>query len=397
MTHYLIEIRLFGTAKYEFKRLIREVNRTFRIRSHRPVPHISLVGPFYTRDEKRLISDFEKLCAKQPLMTFNIKGFGTFEDTRTVFINIEPDENLDTFRWELSRRLGDYCNLRPHDYEREFKFHSTIATKLSQGKFDKVKKYIETKPEPEFAHCVVMRVTLIKNSKILREYDFLLRRLLSRREAKSRSILSESYKLLEKFLEKSDHAEVEHLEKTGHVEEVDVSDILRRGAKIFFISDLHLDHANIIKYCNRPFRSVSEMNDFIVNTWNKTVRKNDIVYFLGDMAYGRGSRKTRFWLEKLNGNIVFIKGTHDRSRHIKFYDKLILNYEGHRFLLIHNPRDAPSDWVDWVIHGHTHNNNPEYPLVNKNRKTINVSAELLDYKPISLEELLSKLGLLPKS
>jgi len=398
MTHYLIEFRFFGAAKYEFKRLIKEVNRIFRVRSHRPVPHISLAGPFYTRDEKKLISDFEELCAKQPIMTFNVKGFGTFEENRVVFINIEPDKNLDNFRWELSKRLRDYCNLRPYDLGREFSFHSTIAMKLRRDKFDKVKEYIKTKPEPEFTHCV-MRVTLIKNSKILREYDFFLRRSLSRWEAKSSSILSESYKRLEKFCEKIGHTEeiMSTEEELGHIEEVDVENTLKKGAsKIFLISDLHLDHANIIKFCNRPFKSVSEMNDFIVDTWNKTVGKNDIVYFLGDMAYGRGSRKTRFWLEKLNGNIVFIKGYHDRSRYIKFYNNLILNYKEHRFLLIHNPRDALGDWEDWVIHGHTHNNNPEYPFVNKNKKTINVSAELIGYKPILFEELLSKLGPLPK-
>jgi calcineurin-like phosphoesterase family protein len=241
----------------------------------------------------------------------------------------------------------------------------------------------------------VIRVTLIKNSKILREYDFFLRRSLSRREAKSRSILSESYKRLEKFCEKIGHREeIGPLEEElGHIEEVNVDDLLQEtSGKIFIISDLHLDHANIIKYCNRPFKSVYDMNNFIVNSWNKIVGKNDIVYFLGDMAYGRGSRKTRFWLEKLNGNVVFIKGYHDRFRNIKFYDKLILNYKGRRFLLVHNPQDAPSGWNDWIIHGHTHNNNPEYPLINKDKKTINVSAELLGYKPILLEDLLSKLG-----
>ena len=51
-------------------------------------------------------------------------------------------------------------------------------------------------------------------------------------------------------------------------------------SKIFLISDLHLDHYNIIKYCNRPFSSVREMNYLIVNNWNTTVKDNDIVYFL---------------------------------------------------------------------------------------------------------------------
>ncbi|HIE41263.1 MAG TPA: 2'-5' RNA ligase family protein, partial [Candidatus Aenigmarchaeota archaeon] len=185
MTHYLIEFRFFGRAKHEIKKLIWGVDRKFRLghaRRHRPVPHISLVGSFYTRDEKRLISDFEKLCAKQPIMIFKVKGFGTFDANRVVFINIEPDETLDRFRWELSKKLRDYCSLRKYDLEREFSFHITIAMNLNRDKFNKIKKYIETKPEPEFTHCVA-RVTLMKNHKIRREYDFFLKKLLNRREA----------------------------------------------------------------------------------------------------------------------------------------------------------------------------------------------------------------------
>ena len=159
--------------------------------------------------------------------------------------------------------------------------------------------------------------------------------------------------------------------------------------KIFFIGDLHLGHANIIRYCNRPFGSVHEMDDFIVKTWNETVGEDDTVYFLGDMAYGRGSRKTSYWLNRLNGNIVFIKGSHDRSRRIKFHDKLILNHKNHEFLLVHNPRDVPDGWDGWVIHAHVHNNSAEYPFVSRKNKTINVSAELLNYRPISFGELIA--------
>lgn len=78
----------------------------------------------------------------------------------------------------------------------------------------------------------------------------------------------------------------------------------------------------------------------------------------------------------------------DRSDTVQFHDSLILERGGERFLLIHNPRDAPIEWEGWVIHGHTHNNQPEYPLINRENKTINVSAELLGYRPISFEEIM---------
>jgi 2'-5' RNA ligase len=134
------------------------------------------------------------------MMTFKIKGLGTFDDNRTVFVDIEPKTALDTFRWELSKKLRDYCCLRPWDLERKFHFHATMATKLSPAKFNLVRKSIKIE-EGIGAKFYVMRVTLIKNQKIRCEYDFLLKRLLGRREAKSRAILSESCERLEKYQE----------------------------------------------------------------------------------------------------------------------------------------------------------------------------------------------------
>jgi calcineurin-like phosphoesterase family protein len=158
--------------------------------------------------------------------------------------------------------------------------------------------------------------------------------------------------------------------------------------KTYFISDLHLDHVNIIRYSSRPFDSIDEMNSFIIRSWNRTVMKRDPVFFLGDMAYGRGSRTIDYWASKLKGEIFFIKGSHDRSKTIKLYDKIVLRVNGQRFLLVHDPFRKPHGWNGWVIHGHLHNRDPTYSLVNKETRTVNVSAEIVDYKPISLERIL---------
>ncbi len=160
--------------------------------------------------------------------------------------------------------------------------------------------------------------------------------------------------------------------------------------KVFFISDTHLDHRNIINYCSRPFGSVEEMNRVIVRNWNETVGEDDVVCFLGDLACGRGSRKAWYWLNKLNGFVVFIAGSHDDLAGIKFYHWLILNHGGHRFFMTHRPWDVPITWKFWAICGHSHNN-PNFPLLNRKDKMINVSAENLNYTPIELEELLSNL------
>ena len=74
----------------------------------RPVPHITLVGPFQTRNERKLINDFYDVCSKNPLMKFSVKGFNTFENNRVMYLDINPSDNLDNFRWELSKKLQPY-------------------------------------------------------------------------------------------------------------------------------------------------------------------------------------------------------------------------------------------------------------------------------------------------
>ena len=154
---------------------------------------------------------------------------------------------------------------------------------------------------------------------------------------------------------------------------------------VFFIGDLHLDHANIIKYCNRPFSSVEEMNNTMVNNWNNAIKKDDVVFFLGDMAFGRGSRKADYWINKLNGNIIFIRGNHDSAKDIKYFDNITLNLKGLKLLLVHNPASIPNDWTGWCMHGHVHDKSP---LIDRKNKRINVSVEALNYKPLSLRILL---------
>jgi calcineurin-like phosphoesterase family protein len=163
----------------------------------------------------------------------------------------------------------------------------------------------------------------------------------------------------------------------------------------YFIGDLHLDHTNIIKYCNRPFKSTEEMNTFILKKWNEAIDDTDTVYFLGDIAFGRGSRTSQWWWSKLKGCKVLIKGNHDRDLGgLKFYRYLIKEFHGVKFLLIHSPSYNDFGYKGWVIHGHHHNNYPnEYPLVHKQNKTINVSAEVLNYTPISLDKIMELIKL----
>jgi calcineurin-like phosphoesterase family protein len=160
---------------------------------------------------------------------------------------------------------------------------------------------------------------------------------------------------------------------------------------IYFIGDCHFDHFNIIKYCSRPFLTANEMNQHMLKQWNSTVTKEDTVYYLGDIVYGRDSLGPLWWWNKLNGNKILIKGNHDLNLSgIKPVHKcLTSNFNGINFVLVHSPEYLEFKTEDWVIHGHHHNNELEkYPLINRVNKTINVSAEMINYKPISLEEII---------
>lgn len=81
--------------------------------------------------------------------------------------------------------------------------------------------------------------------------------------------------------------------------------------KTFFISDLHLFHGNIIKYCNRPFPSFEEMNEAMIKAWNLKVPKDGIVFIVGDVAMKAKTEKVVAALKSLNGAKILVRGNHD--------------------------------------------------------------------------------------
>ena len=218
---------------------------------------------------------------------------------------------------------------------------------------------------------------MLKKGKILREYDVMQRTALRREEALSKKGWQQTFKKLKEVFDNNGKR---------LLPEITFSE------DPWLISDLHFDHENIIKYCKRPFKDKEEMNQTLLENWNSTIKETDTVFFLGDMAFGKGSHSSDYWLKKLNGKIYFIKGNHEKVHYETSYNQAILNYKGNKFFLVHDPSLVPKHWNGWVIHGHHHNNHlDKYPLVNKQNKTINVSCELTEYKPIKLSEIISKI------
>lgn len=160
--------------------------------------------------------------------------------------------------------------------------------------------------------------------------------------------------------------------------------------KIFCISDTHFHHANIIKYCNRPFVSVEEMDRTMINNWNKVVTSDDIVLHLGDFAmtvynHARAAEAIQAVAEQLNGKKIIIKGNHDHKqiRYVdcgfvaEFYQRLDIG----RYCFLHIPNDVPelSKKFRHIFYGHIHEKllSPEYDAPNAS----NMCVEWYNYTP----------------
>lgn len=176
----------------------------------------------------------------------------------------------------------------------------------------------------------------------------------------------------------------------------------------FYISDTHFGHFNIIKHCNRPFSTAEEMDNTIIQNWNKVVSDNDTVYILGDLAFSKGAKEPAEYLRQLNGKKIMIVGNHDydisknRSKYLKnnlfsgIYDYLeisdSLGKEMKKVILSHYPMAEWNGFFRGSIHlyGHVHNNkqNMSYEIMKKINNAYNVGADILDFTPRTLSEVI---------
>ncbi len=159
--------------------------------------------------------------------------------------------------------------------------------------------------------------------------------------------------------------------------------------RIFVTADLHLGHENIIKYCHRPFKNARAMDKQLIRNWNDDVNPEDRVYIVGDFIY-KASRNWRDYAGELNGTKFFIIGNHDDLAGSAARSQRELYLWGMKFLLMHSPYDIPLHYPNWVIHGHTHNHSTEiFPFISYENKTVNVSVELTNYRPVNMAVIMS--------
>ena len=171
--------------------------------------------------------------------------------------------------------------------------------------------------------------------------------------------------------------------------------------RVFFTSDTHFYHANIINFCGRPFKSVEVMNETLIANWNSVVGPDDIVFHLGDFCLGGSAEWTNI-LNRLNGKIYLIVGNHDiknlRQGYYSHFEHIAMQMHievgKQKIYLNHCPflcyggayRDT------WQLFGHVHtskqNTGIDAPRLHMLFPTqYDVGVDNNDFTPVSFEQV----------
>jgi calcineurin-like phosphoesterase family protein len=177
---------------------------------------------------------------------------------------------------------------------------------------------------------------------------------------------------------------------------------------IFFISDLHVGHKNVLKFDGRPFADVDEMHVEMIKRWNSVVGPEDTVYFLGDLAFAR-DELTKWFIYSLQGKIHFILGNHDKMKDIVKFGRWESVHESYTEIGILDPDSLEArgsqgyqkiilshypilSWNkahhgSWHLHGHCHGSLIKSQQEYYKRKVMDVGCNVIDYTPISYEKV----------
>jgi calcineurin-like phosphoesterase family protein len=150
----------------------------------------------------------------------------------------------------------------------------------------------------------------------------------------------------------------------------------------FFTADEHYGHRNVIKHCNRPFDSVKDMDETMIERHNSVVKSGDVVVHAGDFTLAKRSVAEEY-VRKLNGNHAFLLGSHDRwlGKRARFVWERKIN--GQLVVVCHYAmRTWPkSHYGSWQLHGHSHGRLKPKP------NQLDVGVDNNDFRPFSFEEV----------
>ncbi|APV44676.1 2'-5' RNA ligase [Dehalogenimonas formicexedens] len=188
MTGFYIGIRLQKEAKEFAKEAVYSVAKKFRVKGmtrRRVVPHVTLYGPGQTRDLRRVRKAVETIGREFTLVPFQFDGFGRFNNKdKVIYFKIRASDQLEDLREQLARKLIDFSTCQSWDQVSDYSFHSTIAFKDINYQFDEIWSHLSKITVPQFNEHLT-RITVLAHGKIFCEYDLLLKRMLTRRQALS--------------------------------------------------------------------------------------------------------------------------------------------------------------------------------------------------------------------
>lgn len=169
----------------------------------------------------------------------------------------------------------------------------------------------------------------------------------------------------------------------------------------YFISDPHFGHWNVLEYGPRPFETVEEMDQVMINNVLQTIRPNDVVFWLGDMFFSNSSRRKEIAAQlTAKGRHIVILGNHDRGRitngqFLRLGFNPLKMHKFHDLLLTHEPLSLTNlmylrdQGIRGNVHGHLHRRD----LGMDTSLYCCVSVERTDYRPIAYEEVMARLAL----
>ncbi|MFP4526717.1 MAG: metallophosphatase, partial [Bacteroidales bacterium] len=171
---------------------------------------------------------------------------------------------------------------------------------------------------------------------------------------------------------------------------------------VFFTSDTHFHHKNIIEYCNRPFSSLKSMDETMMARWNNVVGPDDVIFHAGDFCFGN-QESWKYLLNNLNGKKYLAIGNHDKSvTPEEFVDvKQIFNIiimgdeevppGGQRITVCHYPMISwyQSHRGSWQLFGHVHGMLSGKGILSPNQLDVGVDAN--HFSPISYDQVKAKI------
>ncbi|MEN6611495.1 MAG: 2'-5' RNA ligase family protein [Methanoregulaceae archaeon] len=421
---FLVELSP-GTSRWKLRHLIHQIACRYHIHGNiEQNPHVTLFGPFTVREGisvPGIQACIESAASGFSPIPFLINGWETKKGINggVLAFRLIPSEDLIRLNRAIAEHLSPVsngCNTWDQDPDQKW-FHVTVANRLSVSLADTIltelvdrshgnqeshlpddepmekrvwNQFLSilriTPGEAGILHPVVcddgIRIRLMNEDHIVGDFDLTTHSWLhgesSAIDPSGRQQMLRRYRILR------------GLELTETMPD--------HKPDIFVISDLHLGHANIIRYCARPFSILDpgEMDRVLIRNWNLTVRENDQVFYLGDLRYCGSSKTEREYQSNLSGKITFIRGNHDQSIP-GTVSAHTLECDGISFIFSHDPEDVTPLPGQWVVHGHLHNNDlRDYPFISFRNHRVNVSAEVVGYRPVSLHEItgLIKRGLL---